>query len=206
MRLKKRWLELYQSAVIKVSPESPFYGEFKWLLKRYLFESQLKNILPATKALLDELPVILDEAEKNTTHGRIDPKRLDEQRMDQAIQEMMYTPVVTDHDERGDLDGLWLKVFGIVSTDQLSQSEIRYIKTKLRGEEDSNFSAIRLTLVSLPITKPIEDEKQDKINEQGLLVARELLFEDSEQFPHLSKETKRSVRGRVKAWLLFQTV
>lgn len=206
MKLKKRWLELYQSSIIKVSPESPYYKEFKLALRRHLFEAQLKNHLPSQKSLLDDLPRILEEAERASVYGHVDPDRLSSEAMSQAVAEMMYTPVVTDHDESGDLDGPWLKVFGIISSDQLSKSEIKYIEKKLKGEEDSNFSAIRVTLVSVPITKPISEDTQDKINHAGLRVAQELLFSDQEAFPGKASKTARSWLEKAKQWWLFQTV
>lgn len=206
MKLKKNWLKKYQAAIIKVSPESPYYSEFKYLLRQYLFEAQLRNHLPSQSAILDALPGLLEEAENNTSFGRADPDRLDAQKMDQALQEMMFTPVVTDHDERGDLDGPWLKVFGIISTNQLSKAEISYIEKNLRAEEDPNFSAIRVTLVSAPITKAIDEIKQDRINREGLSVAQELLFRDAAQFPTLSKKYKRTWVDKARTWTLFQTV
>ena len=206
MKLKKRWLDLYQSSVIKVSPESPYYKEFKFALRKHLFEAQLRNYLPSQKKLLDDLPGILEVAENAFNYGHIDTERLSPEAMDQAIAEMMFTPIVTDHDERGELDGPWLKVFGIISSERLSKSEIKYIEKKLKAEEDSNFSAIRVTLVSVPITRPVSEETQDKINYAGLRVAQEVLFSDRETFPVQANRYTRRWTEKAKHWWLFQTV
>ena len=148
---------------------------FNNLLLEYLYEAQKNKYLPSKDKMEQIGSKLLEEAENKLYLGDADLKRFSPEKMDAALQQMSYAPILTDHDEQGILEVTYLIVFGIVSIKGLTPLEKDFLLSSFEddAEFDKEFEAIKIRLMQLPVSiDNITEDMQDKINAYCLRFCR----------------------------------
>lgn len=180
--LKHQWKYIYDNTKYhrKTSQHSnnERHQVFNNALLHYLYECQENQYLPSKDKMEGVGIKLLAESEQKISMGGADSNRFSVERIDGSLTEMIFAPILTDHDEKGPLETTYLIVYGIVSIKGLTKSEqeIFSLCYKNNAEYDESFDAIKIRLMQLPVSiKEISEEKQDAINDYCLRVCRDYL-------------------------------
>lgn len=169
-RLKKKWDDIYQAKKIKkgLSTDKDYkpHRFFNRNLKEWLFSCQDRGHIPNKDEVDEILPKLFDGAIANKMMGGIDSERLSYANVDAALMQMTHLPIQTDHDENGEYyDYPYLKVYGIISGERLTKIEKNEIETCFNITYDDDNGAYVLLIMSIPMGRFIDEEKQELINE-----------------------------------------
>ena len=179
--LTKNWRDMYEKFKVhrRVSrfSNNERHKIYNNLLLKYLLECQNNQYLPSKDKLETVAVKLTDESDQIISLNGADPSRTSIIHIDNALSEMTFAPIITDHDESGDLNCYYLIVFGIVSIKGLTKSEQELIEDCF-GEDvefDESFDALKVKLMRVPVSVKIDENKQDKINAYCLRVSRYML-------------------------------
>lgn len=182
IRLQKEWDSIYQKKKISKNLSS-FNNKnhmfFNRLMKEWLFSCQEKNLIPSDEQLDKELPAIFDRAKKKAMFSGIDDDRSDYALIDIALRDIMFLPMKKVGRERNsDEDIFFLEVHGLISASSLTDNEISKMNSIFVTRYDESSDVYDLIMMSVPIMNKITNEKQERINQYCLRVARDRLSKE----------------------------
>lgn len=177
--LNPQWKNIYDNTKyhrkLSKNENNERHKIFNNMLLNYLYTSQENQYLPSKEKMEKIASKFLEDAEEKQYLGDENKDRFSAIKMDSALTEMSYAPILTDHDEEGELETTYLIVYGIVSNRGLSFREKDFLLESFGqdAEIDPDFGAIKIRLMQLPVSiENITEEMQDKINEYCLRFCR----------------------------------
>lgn len=211
--LQHQWKHLYDNTKYhrKLSKfeNNKRHQIFNNLLLNYLFECHENKWLPSKDKMEKVATKFLEETEKKLYMGEYDKNRLCVKKIDESFMQMTFAPILTDHDEEGDLEATFLIIYGIISVRSLTKPEVEFVESCFghNYEFDKEFDAIKIRLMQLPVSiDNITESKQDEINAYCLRVCRSVFKEYAKKEKNMDTDFKYTLMEKCKDYFFNGTI
>lgn len=183
--------------------DNELHHQFNIRLRNFLVSCQEKEFFPSDEFIEKKCIEIKQNITLELSYKNRDNKIINPENIDFSIKSMQFLPIVTNQNVKNNITTMHLRVIGLIPIDNLSNKEIELIEKCFEycGETEKENMVFKITLLNVPVSSRISENKQEQINQYLVRTARDT-FKTFLKKHNLSIAFKYHLKDRIKDFWL----